>query len=91
MHEGNYHKATRPDDLVMLWHRQNDAVLRLADQKAFDALPPALRSIVNDSPVQLFCPALRLGCRRYGASTMIAATQRLLEEWRLSFARDTVI
>jgi hypothetical protein len=91
MHEGNYHKATSPDQLVMLWHRQNDAVIRLADQKAFDALPLALRTIVNDSPVQLFCPALRLGCRRYGAPVMIEAAKRLLEEWRLSFSRDTVI
>jgi len=45
--ELNYHKAKSPDDLVMLWYKQNDAVLREADQKAFDRLTPELRTLVN--------------------------------------------
>lgn len=65
----------------MLWYHKNDAVIREADQKAFDRLPPALRGIVNDSPIQLFCPALLLSIRRYGAEATIDTTKWLLAEW----------
>ena len=79
--ELNYHKAKEPSELVMLWTRQNDVVIREADQKAFDKLPAIIRAIVNDAPIQLFCPALLLGCKRYGANMMANALKEQLSAW----------
>lgn len=82
--ESNFHNATEPEQLVMLWYRQNDAGLREADQKAFDQLTKELRAIVNDACIQLFCPALLLGQKRYGSAAMELACERLLREWENS-------
>lgn len=74
-------RIKEPEDYVKLWLRQNDAVCRLADQKAFDALPEMLRKIVNDSPIQLSCAELLLGCRCLGAERIAAAARVLLAQW----------
>lgn len=76
----------QPADFCQLWMKQN-AVERLADQKAFDALPGLLREVVNDSPIQIVCAPLLLGCRLFGAETMMLALQEQLDEWQRSFAR----
>ncbi len=69
------------EDFVALWLKQNDAVEREADQKAFDALPPVLRELVNNSPIQLSCLLLLRGCRALGAPAIEVATRHLLLEW----------
>lgn len=80
--EHNYHKAKFPDELVILWISQNDTLLREADQKAFDQLSPELREIVNNADIQLFCPALLFGKKKFGSAAMELACERLLREWR---------
>ncbi len=79
-------KEALAESYVMLWLKQNDAVERLADQKAYDALPSVLREIVSEAPIQLSCVRLLDGCRKLGATPVANAALKLLLEWTSSKA-----
>ncbi len=79
-------EETLAEKYCLLWLKQNDAVERLADQKAYDALPSVLREIVSEAPIQLSCVHLLAGCRELGATPVANAALKLLHEWTASRA-----